>query len=126
MTFTNYLKTKRNFFIFWFLFHGFALFVNVFGSTGGRFEKEIIKPTFTNYGIQDELVEVPFYILTSSSINQNFSENFWPFSIEINNPSSYVYFDGIFYNYDYSEFIAYSILIFLFFYILWETRFNTK
>ncbi len=112
MSFTDYLYLKKNFLIWWFVIHGFALFVN------------LIK------------IEDDFWISHSrTSVNlfsdyDNRSErHFWPFvefyyDIETYNREDGLtktsYFEGIFYQYDISEFIAYSILVFLLLYFKFE------
>jgi len=127
MKFSDYLKSKRNFIIIWFAFHGFALFVTVFGITGGKFKHSTTHVIFSDFGIREELVDEPVYLLTDSDrFDKETYSNFWPFSLEFNAPNDYAYFRGVFYRYDYSEFIAYAIFIFLFYYIFWEVKIKNK
>jgi hypothetical protein len=109
MTFGNYLKSKQQLLIVWFVIHGIALFVNYFGIKGQ-----------VNYHT---------YILTEHAVNQESKSYFWPFV-------KFVYeghwttgvtsnFVGIFYEYDFSEFLAYGILAFLIAYWRWHYKSRT-
>jgi len=120
MKFSDYLKSKRNFLIFWFVFHGFALFVNVF-KLEGQLIYEVKWEKDTLY--TDHLSEKYVNIFTSNESNgfRESTSSFWPFSVKYERIGDYkLFFPGIFYKYDYSEFIAYSLLIILIFYIKWE------
>jgi hypothetical protein len=105
MTFSNYLQSKQKILIFYFLFHGVALFVNVFG----------IKGEISSY---DRL-------LTEHKISAESKAHFWPivkFVYPDVNGYGTAAFVGIFQHYDYSEFIAYVILIFVVFYFMWNSK----
>lgn len=145
MTFVDYLKSKRNFLIIWFLIHGFALFVNVFHIQGNnRTVKDYIEERTAHEDVNDiNIFTSPESHLVSAQKN---TEAFWPFvefykhqhlgpdysttGYEGNKADKYVKdfidFNGIFFQYDYSEFIAYSILIILIFYFIWNSRFSNS
>ena len=132
MTFITYLKRKRNFLIFWFLFHGFALFVNVF-----HIEYDLVS------SYPPDVIEKKF-VFTNGEY-QSERETFWPFVMY--KPGPYYFtdkerdmlkdrsdfsdwridkFNGIFFQYDISEFIFYSIFIFVILYIIWSIKYGKK
>jgi hypothetical protein len=133
-TFTNYIKSKRNLLIIWFLFHGFALFVNVFDIEGYHTYNQ----RSTKDDIETHYEDSYFNLFTSSDyLTGPKSRDFWPFvkfyeSTKSNgssvNDGAYemvtTNFYGIFNQYDYSEFIAYSIIIFLVLYLQWNSRYS--
>lgn len=125
MTFTNYLKSKTTFLVIYFLVNIFALFVNVFDITGyseskGEWSK--------GGGI---LVTGGSSIFTTGMDKDSYS-NFWPFvkffykqenGTKLDGTQNYLSgFTGIFNSYDYSEFLAYSILIFAILYFRWNGK----
>ncbi len=136
MTFTNYVKSKQSFLIFYFLLHGFALFVNIFDIEG-----DMSKPLAAT--VKGELNDyTKFHLFTTTS---NFSGNdkdkkpssqFWPIvpfrkSNRSYNPDNNTRFDfskfnGIFFQYDASEFLAYSFLILLVLYLRWSSKQQAK
>ncbi len=137
MNFTSYLKRNKNFLIIWFLFHGFALFVNFFGIKGdvGNTKKYISNRTAY------EIINDINLFTNSSYLNKNSTSSFYPFvqfyehfktpidystsGYEGSNADYYekefTTFNGIFYKYDISEFIFYFILILVFFYFRFES-----
>lgn len=106
MTFTDYLNTKKKFLIYYFLFHSFALFVNVF------------------------LIEGKISEYTNLLTRENFSisgdtetKHFWPIVKYVDSfYDGSSYFNGIFYHYDISEFLGYSVLIFVALYFYYENK----
>ncbi len=123
MKFSDYLKSKRKFLIIWFVLHGFALFVNVFHIEGEviyKYNLEQVSPNWAH--VTDKYV----CVFTSHRGYKSSSSSFWPFSIEFTKNGDTLYFPGVFYKYDYSEFIAYLILTFVFFYFLWEKESKNK
>ena len=144
MRFSEYLKSKTNLLVIWFLFHGIALFVNVFNIKGDVSSE-------TKY-IEDRTSKRVFndiYLLTVDKsmrpYNEKKSEAFWPFvnfySNKLKGPdysrngyegdkadyyiTRFVEFNGIFFQYDYSEFLAYSVLLFLVLYLKWNSRYTS-
>lgn len=143
MNFVNFLKTKQKFIIIWLVIHGLALFVNKF-----NIEAEVPSKNEKNYEVRNNGTypgnyEVLTYritnILTTAPSNyygeKGNSSFFWPFVkfyksekfLSAKGFQSYfenrIYtFNGIFYRYDISEFIAYNILLILVFYFLWSTK----
>lgn len=131
MTFNSYLKSKRTLLIYYFLFHGIALFVNVFG---------IEWDVSNNKSTQSFDDFRTTHILTTKKNDfndvQNPSSQFWPIvpfykSEKEYNPTKNVdadlsEFKGIFYQYDISEFLAYTALIFLILYLRWENKYRIK
>jgi hypothetical protein len=145
-TFKDYLLSNKNLLIIWFVIHAFALFVNFFGIEGEIGEKFYSenKPSqrWEHYKYTNILT-------TSSEYKQN---SFWPFIsyyksfsqywgdekkedgkdiIENRVVTQYKYIDiyrythffyGVFYQYDFSEFLAYSVLIFLYLYFSFEHK----
>ncbi len=122
MLFLDYIKSKTTFLVSWFVFHGFALFVNIFE----------IDPKYWYH---------PPYIDDETHFLQNGGgegSDFWPFVkfSESNTSGSLINgvivpnvvkvhtFNGIFYRYDLSEFIAYSILIFIALYFRYISKKN--
>lgn len=128
MSFKSYLIKHKNLLIFWFLFHGFALFVNVFNI---EYDLNSMNPP--------GVIEKKFVFTNSEYKSER--KTFWPFVMY--KPGPYYFtdeernmlrdrpdfsqwridkFNGIFFQYDISEFIFYSILIFLILYLVWETK----
>ena len=131
MAFTEYLNSKRNLLVFWFLFHTFALFVNYFQIEGlysiRRYAEHVESGDDDNY-----------YIFTKAEDFKDSKQKFWPFVKFIVNKNE-VYkqygwqskynpidFNGIFYEYDISEFIAYSLLVILVLYLKWNSKKKKK
>ena len=123
MTFKNYLVSKKTILIIFFSFQFLALFVNVFGIQG----------EFKTKSPCDEKREVTNYIFTRKDYRDNekeYQSNFWPF-VNFFYPSEemldkcYDPFFGLFRYYDFSEFLAYTALLFLIFYIEWTSS-NSK
>lgn len=144
MTFKNYLLTKKNFLIIFFLINAFALFVNIFKIEGKieegsnvDSERQIIKNHCTPKGYSYEACSYSswVYLWTAKEEGSNHENGFWPivkfysdFSYGIN-PTTKIHmhngsFNGIFYQYDISEFIAYSLLIFVILYFIWNNKVN--
>jgi hypothetical protein len=186
MTYVDYLKSKKHFLLVWFLIHGFALFVNIFGIEGNFKSESIEKESSTfkrtykneihlfttketesqssfwpfvsysnsksynqyaqeqpippNYGnsaiieLKDttdkkaddwrpsrEQVEADYYKERQASMQQNYNINIPIYRNPIGT-IEYSYFYGIFYQYDFSEFLAYSFLIFLFLYLIYNFK----
>lgn len=127
MTFPEYLKSKQRFIIIWSSIHAFALFVNLFGIEGD------ISSRSDSIGRKDY---TSFYLFTKErdqfSYDSKPSENFWPFvqfyksNISYNpyaqRKEDFSSFKGIFYEYDISEFIAYSLLLLLVLYFFWTAK----
>ncbi len=106
MSYLKYISERKNLLIIWFSFHFLALFVNIF----------MIQGVFSEYF--NLLCRYPDY-------KDNAASHFYPFVkiIEISDISGRkTYFNGIFYLYDISEFIAYSFLIFLILYIAYQGK----
>ncbi len=119
MNYFIYLKKNLDALIFWFTFHGLALFVNVFNIEGILFDKYYdLGYSFFHYHKQINL-------FTTAPVGDNStSSSFWPinlFAIKFQNDSKLeTKFPGIFFEYDISEFIAYSFIIFLVSYIFYK------
>lgn len=113
MKFENYLSVKRNVLILWFAVHGFGLFVNFFGIEGkvnsrGHTSTRIF--TTTQRGSSSHFW--PFVGIYKSNVSYN------PFS---NKTEDFSAFKGLFYRYDISEFIAYTMLILGILYFKWDS-----
>jgi len=116
MQYLNYLKKNINSLIFWFTFHGLALFVNYFNIEG------IVFNEYTDFGNSYIKYHKEINLFTTKSHGYEFtSPAFWPinlFSIKFENDyKTETIFPGIFFEYDISEFIAYGIIFFLISYI---------
>ncbi len=143
MTFVKFLQSKQRFIIIWLVVHGMALFVNLFnieGETAPNNEKyNEVRKDGSYPGNYEVLIYRNANILTTAPSN-NYGEKgnsayFWPFvkfyeSKKIVNSQDYhnfyefrnKKFNGIFYRYDFSEFIAYTVLLLLVFYFMWSGR----
>lgn len=127
MAFTEFLKSKQRFIIIWLAIHGLALFVNLFGIEGN------ISSRNDSSGRKDY---TSFRLFTKDrgeySYDPKPSEDFWPFvgfykSKVSYNPymqrkEDFSSFNGIFYQYDISEFIAYNLILLLIFYFMWSGK----
>lgn len=124
--------SKRNLLLIWFLFHGFALFVNVFKI---EYDLNKVNPPwviekkflFTNTEYNSEQKTFwpfvmykpgPYYFTDEERANLSDRQDFYKWKIDK--------FNGIFFQYDISEFIFYSIFIFVILYIWWNMKFNKK
>lgn len=129
MKFTQYLKSKQNLLIVLVLINLVALFVNIFQIEGDISPKDIITDKYEKYA--------GVYLFSNSYVEHKSdkpSSHFWPFvkfykSKTLYNPynnskSVFSTFNGIFYKYDISEFIAYVFTIFLLLYIRWKSKYN--
>jgi hypothetical protein len=117
----TFLKSKKNFLISWFTFHLVALFVNFFGIEGGITETDNLlttKPDFYNRPSEH------FYPFVKFAHKSQYYE---PGPLYNSGPTTKTntYFHGIFYQYDISEFLAYTFLIFLILYIVFQSKKNT-
>lgn len=127
MTFVEYLKPKQRFIITWLAIHAFALFVNLFKIEGD------ISSKHDSDGRKDY---TSFRLFTKDRGQYSFdpkpSESFWPFVKYYQSKVSYnpymqrkedfSSFNGIFYQYDISEFIAYNLILLLVFYFVWPGK----
>jgi len=142
MNFLSYLSSKRNLIILWTLFHGIALFVNTFEIE--ICSNKIESSNNTNYAPTFRRI----CILCNSSRKDVAKSEFWPFvqfyvdnlayENEEDKRRNDVYismgkgsqiikrFGGVFYQYDISEFIAYSILLLLILYFKWSLKSNIR
>lgn len=118
MTFKNYLISKKTLIIFFFLFQFLALFVNIFGIEG-QFN--------TKYSSRSYPCRIDCFFTDHKYNGGNediYQKNFWPFvDFFTSNPWDSLCdhrFRGVFRYYDYSEFIAYSLLFFLILYLAWN------
>lgn len=115
MHFINYLKERRKFLLIWFVIHAFAWFVNAYDIRGD---------IYSDWGYDGS---TGINLWTDGSNDKE--EHFWPFVGFVDRETSYIQgygdttrerhnfdFRGLFYEYDFSEFIAYSVLIFVWFY----------
>lgn len=141
MSFQDYLKSKRNFLVIWFAIHAIALFVNLFNIEGDVspqiIRNQIGSTLYRNWSF--------VHLFTDKDYNTTKNEHFWPFvkfyksdrlvdynRDGIGGPSVWEYktdtsfFHGIFYQYDLSEFIAYSLLVFLILYFRWNLKHSNK
>jgi hypothetical protein len=130
--FTDYIKSKKNLLIIWFLFHGFALFVNVC-DIGGDITSQSNPHYISGLLVYDYTGYT--YLFTNSLTSSAKAGHFWPFVKfydkyygHYQNGDEYpvTMFNGIFYQYDISEFLAYTILIFLILYIRWNSNYPDK
>ena len=136
MIFSEYLKSKRTLLLIWFIFHGFALFVNVF-----KIEMDFSKNRVESEG----RVTYSYFKFLSTTPggydHDKLSSHFWPivkfyeYDKQTYEEQRYPYkrtemvitsFNGIFYQYDFSEFIAYSLLPFLLLYFKWSSKTKSK
>lgn len=127
MTYTEYLKSKRTLLITWFIIHSFALFVNFF-SIEGDISSESNRSNYKDYTTTN-LFTTEHKINYS---NKKPSSQFWPFvkfydsdvsyNPYMNRKEDFSKFRGIFYQYDISEFIAYTALLFLILFFVWPNK----
>jgi hypothetical protein len=115
MNFKQYLNSKRNIIILLMSINCFALVVNVLEIRGENEDEmcsNVVHCMFTSDNYEDK----------------QYQENFWPFVTftELDYKAVYCGFQsktrflGFFHYFDYSEFIVYSMLLVLLFYIRWE------
>lgn len=103
MNFKTYLEKKSKLLVIWFTIHGSALFLNLFGIRGEIIDKPGLEITLFTRGTPDTKDFWPFVKFYSN----------YSYQYSIGDINSYNVFSGIFYDYDFSEFIAYSVIIFL-------------
>lgn len=127
MTFIEYLKTKQRFIVIWLAVHAFALFVNLFKIEGD------ISSRNDSSGRKDY---TSFRLFTKDRGDYSYdpkpSEKFWPFvgfykskvgyNPYMQRKEDFSSFNGIFYQYDISEFIAYNLILLLVFYFMWSGK----
>lgn len=127
MTFIEFLKSKQKVIIIWLAIHGFALFVNFFKIEGN---------ISSHHDSESRKDYTSFRLFTKDrgtySYDPKPSESFWPFvkfykSAVTYNPylqreEDFSSFNGIFYQYDISEFIAYNLILLLIFYFTWSGK----
>jgi len=119
VNFLSYLGSKRNLLIFWYCFHGLGLFVNSFNILGNvKSEK---------FSSDDTFIHVNLLTYKKYAYNE-----FWPFVSFVSDESisdmgkHHKYFNGIFYDYDISEFIFYSLFILVILYVIWNVKQKKK
>lgn len=126
MTFVNYLSIKKNFIIIWLCFHFLALFVNIFEIQGNLIAKSNTKTSysqaknfFTTYGITEYSKQDfwPFVTYFGQEMQSNITEDY--------DKATSSEFYGVFTDYDYSEFIAYQLLLLIFLYFYWNKKYNS-
>ncbi len=123
MTFTEFLKSKLNLIIVFTAINSFALFVNIFGIKGNVREEDNYYKTFSKR-----------IDLFTQGYDDESTSKFWPFvdfksswskwddisSYDKGPDKSSIKFYGLFNQYDYSEFLAYSLILLLIFYFNWN------
>lgn len=121
MNYFEYLKSKSLLLVTWNTINASALFVNYFKIKGS---------IHINQGDINEKSDL-INIFTTNA-DSYVQRDFWPF-VEFINEKEYDYyglknqlFNGIFYNYDLSEFIAYTLLIFIVLFFIFESKKNRK
>lgn len=140
MTFLNYLNTNRNLIIKFYIINLLALFVNLFHIEG----KFLTDGCNENYPTENALFTKEIVTIYEQPFNEDVSGyssgemeiyskgKFYPFvpffKHNILNGKSYCSnsFYGIFAFYDYSEFIAYSLLLLLILYFKWDKKNRVK
>lgn len=127
MGFTDYLKSKSSLLLTSFLFLLFALFVNYFKIKG---------KVWDNYSDRTEQMSwmdsKTLNLFTDSPGNELDSEpqkNFWPFvkfmDPEYKNLDGWE-FRGVFFQFDISEFLAYSVIIITILFFRWKSLYPEK
>lgn len=129
MKFPLYLKSKQNLLLVFLLINVLALFVNIFEIKGDVSPYNIVTDKYERYS--------GVYLFSNSYVEHKSdkpSHHFWPFvkfyeSETLYNPynsskSVFSKFNGIFYKYDISEFIAYIFSILLILYIRWKSKYE--
>ena len=115
-TFFGYLKQRRNLIVIWSLVNLFALFVNKFNIDVCIYPNNDTVYLFTNEP-------------------KSYENSFWPFVHYVEKSGFTGTFDfivisrtfnGIFFNYDISEFIFYISLIFVILYFVWNSKQKRK
>jgi len=140
MTFPKYLNNKRNFLILWLCFHFLALFLNFF-----KIEGIIQEGNRVCINCQTEASIHLFTDQYEKEDDESIS-NFWPISgitttyvydggprrkkslfySPEDNERKVVNFNGIFNDYDISEFIAYNLILLVILYFKWDKRFKNS
>lgn len=126
MTFSEFLKSKLNLIIWFLVINAFALFVNIFEIKGNIREKD------SSYNSYSENID-----LFTQGFNDDSKSKFWPF---VDYTQGWVRWDdsqynpgprknstrfyGIFNQYDYSEFLAYCLILLLILYFYWNNKKN--
>lgn len=137
MTYIQFLGTKKNIIIGFYIFNLLALFVNIFHIEG----KYTTMPESSDNIPTDNTFWTREYIViyegdgtdsySSGNIEAFNEQRFWPFvtfcAHGLINSNKYYHnpFYGIFIFYDYSEFIAYSVIFFLILYFIWNRKYNS-
>lgn len=126
------LISKRNILIVWFFIHGLAFYVNLFDIDGEykfsdrRFEygrERVYIKTIKVFGGGTGYSNDDFWPFTTYTDRYMTSES--PYKVGGDNvPEIHFEFNGLFLQYDLSEFVAYTFLIFIFlyFYFLWGKK----
>lgn len=126
-SFINYLISKKLLTILFLLINSFAVFVNV----------NKIYGEYKTKNKCNETLETTNYFLTSYNNTFNgVKSQFWPFVDFFQHSNDELppegmrwcsnSFKGIFYSYDYSEFLAYSVLFIVILFISWNIKTNKK
>src|SRR5436190_21865139 len=115
-------EKRKRFFIIWMVILSFALFVNLFGITPNTSsDKENNALVFGENRLTKITERNTIYFLTDEKLSENseVTSHFWPFVNYFGESGMYLgrenYFRGVFVDFDFSEFIAYTLLILLFF-----------
>lgn len=130
MNYLNYLKTKSKTIVIIMIINVFAFFVNLFKIDGKIDMFEFVDYSEAGFAKHQDKIFINFFTKTDF-VPEN---GFWPFANTfeksrrlISNgiddiPTDYYIFRGVFYNYDISEFIAYTILLFVVLYFKYEKK----
>ena len=125
MSFIKYLIWRRNIIIILMCINCFALGVNILGIKGEIKDDQC--PDHVTHHILSS-GEYGEYGVNGEYGTQKFQNNFWPF-VKFWKPFDTPYycgvqskkvFLGVFHYFDYSEFLVYSLIILLVFYMRWE------
>ncbi|MFD2891197.1 hypothetical protein ACFS5J_04125 [Flavobacterium chuncheonense] len=115
MNYFEFLKSKAKLIVIWFIVNGLALFVNIFEIKG----RVYFKNRHGGYLSGRDNDTVNFFTTNT------YQNDFWPFVDFFDNADNLnrgFIFRGIFLNYDISEFIAFSLLIFIILYFNFEAK----
>lgn len=122
MKFLEFLKSKEKLIVIFMCINSFALFVNVFDIRGVIYQNS---DDYNNRFIR---------LLQSRADIEEKRDSFWPFVKYIHSgsvqyvgstPRTGFGFCGIFNDFDYSEYLAYTILLFVVLYFVWDKKYKT-
>jgi hypothetical protein len=120
MSFIKYVRSKHRLIVVFFLINGFALFVNVFNiewSFSGK-----CTDSFKVFTSQSDEKEKHFWPIVEFTRSEEVMAGYHVRSTGEEVMMTCNYFYGIFTDYDYSEFLGYTVILVAFLYFRWVVK----